>query len=166
MTSAGTLEWARPAVGADRGRLASLWDAAQAEVGVQRGGERLVGSISRPAELDAPDGGDAPLVADSDRLLIVGGMDGAVLGFAAACIESPPPGPVAVLQVAYVERDARGVGIGEAMLDQVVSWAETRGCTGIDAYALPGNRAAKAFFEDNGFTARLLTMYRRLPYRA
>jgi hypothetical protein len=34
------------------------------------------------------------------------------------------------------------------------------GCVGVDAPALPGSRSAKAFFEDNGFIARMLVMHR------
>jgi hypothetical protein len=37
-----------------------------------------------------------------------------------------------------------------------------RGCSGVDATALPGNRATKNFFEESGFTARLLVMHHRL----
>ena len=33
---------------------------------------------------------------------------------------------------------------------------------GIDATALPGNRATKNFFEAHGFTARLLVMHHAL----
>ena len=33
----------------------------------------------------------------------------------------------------------------------------------MDATALPGHRAAKNFFEEQGFVARSLTMYRGLP---
>ena len=62
----------------------------------------------------------------------------------------------------FVLPDARGVGVGEVMMDQVVRWCREQGCSGIDGYALPGNRATKNFFETFGFTARLLTVHRRL----
>ncbi|MST32660.1 GNAT family N-acetyltransferase [Acidimicrobiaceae bacterium USS-CC1] len=161
----GSLEWARPARWSDLRTLRSLWDRADAEIGVGRGGERLVGAIPRPPELDAPprQGSDEVLPAGGDRLLVVGGIDEVVLGFVAAGIDRSQPAPVALLHVAFVEQEARGVGIGEAMVELVLAWAERSGCAGVDAYALPGSRVAKAFFEDHGFVARLLTMYRRLP---
>jgi hypothetical protein len=49
------------------------------------------------------------------------------------------------------------------MIELVVAWCAARGCAGVDAPALPGNRPAKAFFEDNGFVARLLVMHQPLP---
>ncbi|MHB1930988.1 MAG: GNAT family N-acetyltransferase, partial [Acidimicrobiales bacterium] len=165
VTAPGCLEWARPAVRADAARLGELWDAADAEMRDQRGGARLLDSTGRPAELTAAagaGGGGDPLVTGPDRLVVVGGIDQAPLGFATAGIHRLTPAPVAVIDVAYVEPGARGVGIGEAMLGRILAWAGSHGCAGVDAYALPGNRAAKAFFEDLGFTARLLTMYRRL----
>jgi hypothetical protein len=53
--------------------------------------------------------------------------------------------------------------VAEAMVAALDDWARTLGCAGIDAPALPGNRAAKAFFEGQGFLARLLVMHRPLP---
>jgi GNAT superfamily N-acetyltransferase len=58
--------------------------------------------------------------------------------------------------------DARSVGVGEALMDLIVAWCEQRRCVGIDAHALPGNRATKNFFETFGFKARLLTVHRPL----
>ncbi len=57
-----------------------------------------------------------------------------------------------------MEPDARSVGVGEAMADLVVAWFEEEGCAG----ALPWpyrSRATKNFFEESGFTARLLVMH-------
>ena len=44
----------------------------------------------------------------------------------------------------------------------VVAWCRERGCLGIDAAALPGSRATKNFFEESGFSARLLVMHHAL----
>lgn len=175
----GGLEWARPATVADLARVRVLWERAARELDERRGGRRLVLASPRPPELDAgeptrgsgpgardrhgPAGpGDLPAVTDTERVLVVGGIDDVVLGFAEAVVERGAPVPVAVLRAAYVEEGARGVGIGEAMVELVTEWAGAQGCAGIDAYALPGSRSAKAFFEDQGFVTRLLTMYRPL----
>ncbi len=169
MASAGCGEWARRADGADASRVGELWEAAAAELRGQRGGARLVDDVTPPAELGggadgggADGGGVVPPVGTEDRLVVVAGIDQVTLGFAAADIDRRGPAPQAVVRAVYVEAEARGVGLGEAMLRLVVAWAEAEGCAGVDAYALPGNRPAKAFFEDIGFTARLLTMHRRL----
>ncbi len=169
MASAGCGEWARRADGADASRVGELWEAAAAELRGQRGGARLVDDVTPPAELGggadgggADGGGVVPPVGTEGRLVVVAGIDQVTLGFAAADIDRRGPAPQAVVRAVYVEAEARGVGLGEAMLRLVVAWAEAEGCAGVDAYALPGNRPAKAFFEDIGFTARLLTMHRRL----
>ena len=62
----------------------------------------------------------------------------------------------------FVEEDARGIGVGELMMGELVSWCRDQGCFGIDVMALPGHRAAKNFFEESGFTARQIVMHHRL----
>ena len=57
---------------------------------------------------------------------------------------------------------ARDVGVGEELIGEVLRWCEQRDCIGVDALALPGNRATKNFFETFGFTARLLVLHRKL----
>ena len=85
------------------------------------------------------------------------------VGFASAKCDRARQHPIGVIEAIYVEPSARLVGVGEAMLDVVVAWFAERGCQGVDAPALPGSRPAKAFFEDHGFVARLLTMHHPLP---
>jgi GNAT superfamily N-acetyltransferase len=65
-----------------------------------------------------------------------------------------------ILDACFVETGARGVGVGRLLLDAVLSWVEARGAHGMDGTALPGDRAAKNFYESAGFKARLLTMHR------
>jgi GNAT superfamily N-acetyltransferase len=62
----------------------------------------------------------------------------------------------------FVEEGGREVGVGEQIAGDLVAFCIERGCVGVDAAALPGHRAAKNFFEENHFTARMLTMHRRL----
>ena len=65
----------------------------------------------------------------------------------------------------FVEPEAREVGVGEAMVDDVVDWCRDAGCIGIDSFALPGNRSTKNFFETFGFTARMLVVHKWLRER-
>ena len=62
----------------------------------------------------------------------------------------------------FVLDEARSVGLGETLMDALLDWCRARGCRGVDAVALPGHRATKNFFEESGFTARLIVMYRSL----
>jgi len=71
--------------------------------------------------------------------------------------------PLGVLSDIYVEPDGREVGVGEVLVDAVVAWCTERGCVGVDALALPGNRSTKNFFETFGFTARALVVHKALP---
>jgi ribosomal protein S18 acetylase RimI-like enzyme len=145
---------------ADVGRLVELYEAALVELGTMRGGRVLLGL----------DGRDRPLatsfsrqVAGPAERLVVGTLGGEVIGYG-SCVVKPLPGPdlLGVVQELYVSSVARRAGVGRAMAASLMSWCRSQGCTGIDASALPGNRAVKSFFEGNGFTARLLVMYRPL----
>ena len=92
----------------------------------------------------------------------MGLIDEVLFGFGTAHMDRERRQPVAVVNMLHVEIPAREVGVGEAILEVVLAWADERGAYGIDAPALPGSRNTKAFFETNGFTARLLIMHRPL----
>lgn len=152
------MEHARKADTTELGFIARLWSEAVSELDGQRGGVLLAGSLSRPDLVDAL----ARAQSDPERLIVLGLLDGAGVGFASALCDRDRREPVATVEVIYVQPDARQVGVAEAMVTVVMGWAQERGCVGVDAPALPGNRSAKAFFEDNGFTARLLVMHHPL----
>jgi GNAT superfamily N-acetyltransferase len=140
----------RPATPEDAARLAELTAEAIAEQADGRGG-----SIWARREGVREPGGDT--------LDLVGTIDGAVVGFARVGTESLADGALlGVLTGIYVEPLARGVSVGEVMLDEVLAWCKDRGCVGVDAHALPGNRDTKNFFETFGMTARLIVMHRAL----
>jgi ribosomal protein S18 acetylase RimI-like enzyme len=93
----------------------------------------------------------------------VGCIDDVVVGFAHVRVVVLDPNNTVGEVVSYgVLADARGVGVGEAMLDLVIDYCRERGCTGIDAQALPGARETKNFFETFGFTARRLVVHHSL----
>lgn len=154
------MEAARLAVAADLARLAALCRQASAELAPARGGAMFLAREARPEPLEDR---LADELADPGALVAVGTLDGVVVGYAAVHTEDLGDGTtLGVLSDLYVEEPARQVGVGEALMDAALAWCRARGCVGIDATALPGDRATKNFFETNGFTARLLVMHRRL----
>jgi GNAT superfamily N-acetyltransferase len=156
------MEAARPATVADRDRLFELARMAVDELRPTRGGEVFLGREAA-AELDGPDLATIDDGSPIDRQVWVGTIDDTVIGYAVGHVEKLADGAAhGVLDVFFVEEGARGIGVGEAMITVALDWFRDRGCTGVDAAALPGHRATKNFFEETGFTARLLVMYRRL----
>jgi ribosomal protein S18 acetylase RimI-like enzyme len=156
------MESARLAAPEDLDRVAELWDEAGAELGPQRGGALLL----RAASFALPP-------QDPETVLAVGTVDDVVVGFGygkVTQVQAHRPAfgiargaggdRLGVVEVLYVEPQGRGIGVGEAVLDVMVTRFTALGCLGFDASALPGNREAKAFFETQGFVTRLLVMHR------
>lgn len=100
---------------------------------------------------------------DPDCAVWIGVIDDAPVGYAVAAVETLQTGEtLGRVTDLYVTRGAREVGVGEALIGEALQWCEQRNCIGVDALALPGNRATKNFFETFGFTARLLVLHRSL----
>ncbi|MCZ7531071.1 MAG: GNAT family N-acetyltransferase [Acidimicrobiia bacterium] len=154
------MEASRPARTDDAEAVAELAARAAAELRRERGGWLWEQREAREA-LTADSA--AALIADDDALVFVGTIDGTVVGFAAVEFELLRDGShLGRLREIYVDTGARSVGVGEALIADVEAACIARGCVGIDAVALPGQRATKNFFEGAGFTARSLMMHRRL----
>lgn len=150
------LETARPATPADIGALALLWEAAVSELDGQRGGSLLASSLIQADTASFL----TSALTDPERIVVLGFIDHVAIGLASAYANRRGREPVTTLELIYTDPLARQVGVGEAMLDVVTAWSRDRGFVGVDAPALPGNRAAKSFFETHGFQARLLIMHR------
>jgi GNAT superfamily N-acetyltransferase len=154
------VEGARLASPADLAVLAALCRAAHDELAPTRGGEVFLAYEGRAEPYEQ---GLAAELDDPERIVLAGLIDEAIIGFASASLVDLRDGTrLAVIGDLFVEPGAREVGVGEALMDALLAWSRTKGCAGVDATALPGNRHTKNFFETNGFTARLLVMHRRL----
>ncbi|HVC25646.1 MAG TPA: GNAT family N-acetyltransferase [Acidimicrobiales bacterium] len=149
---------AHPARTADLDELALLLAGSIDAVTAARGGPLLLEDGTGPP---APDGLPA-LLADPLALVSAGWYHGAIVGIGVVVPRTAGgAGPRGVVTALYVEPEARGVGVGEALLDSVVEWCAAHGWTGIDITALPGDRATKAALERAGFAARAVLMHRR-----
>ena len=152
------MEAARVAYTGDLARLAELVQMAMTEAAGRRGGSMLVAEWLTADEDELRDGLAAAMVR-SDSRLWVGTIDGAVVGVALA--EAEPAG-MGRIPLIFVEPDGRGVGVGEALLEEASTWLAGHGCRTIDVTVLPGDRDTKQFFEGAGMVARLLVMSRSL----
>ena len=98
-----------------------------------------------------------------EAALLVGEYESAVVGLLGVTVAAESGGRrSSLIECCYVETGARGVGVGTALMLGAVQWSAGRGCTDVDALALPGDRATKQRLEAAGFTARLLVLNRRL----
>jgi GNAT superfamily N-acetyltransferase len=152
---------ARPAVERDLPALVELVRRAFDAAAAQRGGE-LWRLEQAPGE---------PLVDN----LAAGLAPGARAAVLAGCVDDVPVGvllvdrrpledgrEVARVSLVYVDDDARGIGVGESLLDAATAWAVAAGCVGLDGLALPGDRETKNLYERANMSARLITAYREL----
>jgi len=154
------VEASRAAVADDLPRIVELAAQLRAELAPMKGGEVWIARDATPEPLDASYGA---LLERDDAHVVVGEYAGVVVGYVVVMVEDLRDGRrLGSVRDLFVESEARAVGVGEAMIEQVVAWCAARHCVGIDAIALPGHRATKNFFEDFDFTARALVMHRRL----
>ncbi|MGQ0617662.1 MAG: GNAT family N-acetyltransferase [Acidimicrobiia bacterium] len=154
------MEETRRATAGDVARLVEMARAAAEELRPTKGGDVWARREARPEPLEP---GFRDEVDDPARCCLVGTLDGSTVGYAMAHVEALNDGaPLAVLTDLYVEPAGRAVGLGEVLMDAVVTWASGQGCVGIDAIVLPGNRETKNFFETFHAVARAIIVHRRL----
>ena len=156
------MDAARLALASDLGDVAELARVAREELALLRGGEVWRAQLGRPDPIEAALGEQLVAPADVGRA-VVGTIDEVIVGYGIAVAERLADGSLlSVVTDLYVRAEARGIGIGEAMMDLLVEHARSIGARGIDALALPGDRATKNFFETFGLKARAIVVHRSL----
>lgn len=149
----------RAAAASDVPTVAGMAQAAAAALHESRGAELLLLRESPPPDAEHI----AEWLRDGAYTVQLGLLDDVPVAAGIARLEVLPGGTrLAVVSMLWVDEAARAVGVGEALLAALVDWARAAGCDSIDAYALPGERITKNFFEAAGFKARLLTVSHRL----
>ena len=154
------MEGAREATADDLARLATLARETTEELSPLKGGSVWARTASHAEPVE-----EALEVAldDEEHFVVVGTIDDAVVGYGIARFNVlRDGGRLGVIGDLYVEPDARGVGVGEAMMTRLVTWCEDEGCFGVDSIALPGARETKNFFEAFGLTARAIVVHKTL----
>jgi GNAT superfamily N-acetyltransferase len=154
------IEEARAAGAADIATIVELARALRAELREMRGGALWEVHEAQAEPLDAA---LHALLARADTRVVVGTIDDAIVGYGVVVVEELRDGTaLGTIRELFVDAAARAVGVGEAIAERLLEFCREQHCIGIDAFALPGHRDAKNFFERSGFTARELTMHRRL----
>lgn len=154
-------EAARPALEQDLPALAELQARCLAELEAKRGGALLSSQLASKAKQGPA--GLAEALRDPEERLWVGTLAGVAVGYARArCQPLAGNRLLGMLEELFVEQEARGVGVGEALVTAAMAWLGDRGCVGVDTCTLPGDRSTKNFLEQAGFRARLLVMHRAL----
>lgn len=100
--------------------------------------------------------------ADPQHLVVVGQIDDVVVGYGLAQTQVLGGIHSAMIHELFVHPDARMVGVAASMLQHVIAWAVDGGCDVIESHVLPGNRAAKNFFERVGMVTRKMQVSARL----
>jgi GNAT superfamily N-acetyltransferase len=114
---------------------------------------------------DHPESGSAVWarrLVDLKWAVYVAGIDGAVLGLATLRLPNDRSEPAVVEQL-FVTAEARGLGLGDGLLEALLERSEAAGVSAIEAEALPGDRETKNLYERAGLVARLITVSRPLP---
>ena len=153
-------EGARRAADSDIAAVTELAVTAAAELAPRRGGYVWARLEARAEPLEQSLDRDH---RSDDALVVVGTIDEAVVGYGVIRLVELHDGAVLgrVTDI-YVMPEARGVGVGEAMMDELMDWARRRACIGVDSLALPGDRETKNFFETHGLVARAITVHHSL----
>jgi GNAT superfamily N-acetyltransferase len=100
------------------------------------------------------------MVAAGQAHLLGAFSDDALIGWAYVRLHTLPDNRLlGSIDELGVHPDGRQLGAGELLLEHVLAWCRTKGCIGVDSYALPGARETKNFFETFGMKARLLTVH-------
>jgi GNAT superfamily N-acetyltransferase len=91
-------------------------------------------------------------------LAYVAGFGSTVMASMTVRIESN----VATIQHVYVVPESREVGLGDALIQTLLSELHARGVTTLEAQALPGDRGMKNLFERHGLIAQTILVGKSL----
>ena len=100
----------------------------------------------------------AKVVTDKSIATFVAGVDETVMGYLVARLGQAKIGKIATIEQVFVTKDARNIGIGDALVSATIRWAKAESLNALDGFALPGDRETKNLFERSGLVARLITV--------
>ncbi len=95
---------------------------------------------------------------DVSTVILVAGSNDVVMGYLMARLGRAKSGSIATIEHVFVTKDARNLGIGDALVSMTIAWAKSGSLVALDGSALPGDRETKNLFERSGLVARLITV--------
>ena len=150
----------RPATLDDLEFLSASHRSGHAAIEAERGGELDILLRGRPEPIEDS---FRTTMDDADTRVLVGEVDGLAVGYLVlANVDLRSGNQIARVTDMWVHPNARGVGVGGALMTKAMAIAGEQGCTGIDARALPGDRPTKNFFESFGLVARTIEVHKSL----
>ena len=153
---------ARPAVASDLNVLVGLYRSLESEMTALSSMWPKTSGLAEPVGESMAGIVESSMSAGDDHV-VLGTYDGYPFGLMYGKVSTMLPQAggelLGSIRLVFVEREARAVGVGEAMRDHMLAWFRARGATLHDAHVLPGHRLAKNFFESGGFSARHIVMH-------
>lgn len=100
----------------------------------------------------------------SDQYYFCGEAQGDLIAFCAMTLKNSikREGPLTLIDELVVDSRARGLGLGEIMLNHAIEWARDRGCTVIELESGNQREAAHRFYLNRGFDQTALFFSRRI----
>ncbi len=146
-----------------RATINDINDLARLQLLARQGIEDVRGGALRLAECPVVTDWN-PLIDDTHVVVVVGTLDDSVMSYAVMHLSAA--NNRGIITHAFVEVEARELGLGDTMVEHFIAAVRSAGLGGIEAVALPGDRETKNMFERAGLTARKLTVYKALPTSA
>ena len=128
---------------ADEAAVRELAEIARESIREARGGARWIETHPLPDW------------TNPDLSVLVAELDGVVVGYLVGRLSS---GDVLMVDEVFVLEEARELGFGDALVEEIQQIGRRRGARRMEAEALPGDRDTKNLWERAGITARLITV--------
>jgi GNAT superfamily N-acetyltransferase len=106
------------------------------------------------------------LLGSDDSVVLAARADDGIVGFLAGYRTSSSPSrqpmTFGVLRSIYVDKTARGGGVGRALVTEFVEWARSGGCAEVVVDSYVKNAGAQRLYESSGFVAQSVLRQLRL----
>ena len=116
---------------------------------------RLIGQLADSTDEAAFRARFERVLATDDHRIIVAEVEGKVVGvlhmFERPALEKPCE---AMVQALVVDSEARGSGVGEALMREAEAWAQSRKLPSVSLYSRDDRKRAHAFYERIGYRVK------------